>query len=144
MIEICNEKLRLLRTEVGYSQDRMATTLGLSKKTLLEIEKGRSSLGWTGAVALCALFRNSEILQSAFGCDPYELVCTLAENEYKPKNESPFAGFLWSLALDKQGYRIYQNLITQHFRLFSPSGDLVAASFNIEDLKEQIPDHVTP
>ena len=121
----------------------MATTLGLSKKTLLEIEKGRSSLGWTGCVALCALFRSSEILSAALACDPYELVTALAESEYTPRTASPVSGFLWSSAYTRGGYRIDQNLITQHFRLFSPSGDLLAASFNIEDLKEQIPDTTT-
>ena len=118
----------------------MATTLGLSKKTLLEIEKGRSSLGWTGCVALCALFRRSEVLETALACDPYELVTALAENEYTPKPKSPVTGFLWSSAYTEDGYRIDQNLITQHFRLFSPSGELLAASFSLDDLKEQIPD----
>jgi DNA-binding XRE family transcriptional regulator len=140
LIALCNEKLRLVRSEVGYSQDRMATTLGLSKKTLLEIEKGRVSLGWTGCVALCALFRHSEILGTTLACDPYELVMALAETEYKPKPESPITSFLWSSAYTHEGYRIDQNLITQHFRLFSPSGELLAASFSLDDLKEQIPD----
>ena len=44
-------QLKLVRTEYGYTQEMMASILGLSKKTLVEIEKGRSTLGWMGAVA---------------------------------------------------------------------------------------------
>ena len=53
--------LKLVRTEYGYTQEMMASILGLSKKTLVEIEKGRSSLGWMGAVAFVSLFSESRI-----------------------------------------------------------------------------------
>ena len=48
--------VKLVRTEYGFTQDVMAKVLGISKKTLVEIEKGRSSLGWTGSTALCTIF----------------------------------------------------------------------------------------
>ena len=41
-----NRQVKLVRTEYGLTQEAMAMALGLSKKTLVEIEKGRSSLGW--------------------------------------------------------------------------------------------------
>ena len=34
--------VKLVRTEYGFTQDVMAKVLGISKKTLVEIEKGRS------------------------------------------------------------------------------------------------------
>ncbi|MBQ2846019.1 MAG: helix-turn-helix domain-containing protein, partial [Firmicutes bacterium] len=40
-------QVKLVRTEYGFTQDVMARVVGISKKTLVEIEKGRSSLGWT-------------------------------------------------------------------------------------------------
>jgi transcriptional regulator with XRE-family HTH domain len=43
-IELVDNKLKLIRTEYNYSQEKMAKILGISKK-------GRSSLGWTAAVA---------------------------------------------------------------------------------------------
>ena len=43
--------LKAVRKEYGFTQEKMAAVLGISKKTLVEIEKGRSSLGWTGAAA---------------------------------------------------------------------------------------------
>ena len=56
-----DQKLKLIRTEYGLTQEKMADILGISKKTLVEIEKGRRSLGWTGAVALASLFSGSPI-----------------------------------------------------------------------------------
>ena len=56
--------LKAVRKEYGFTQEKMAAVLGISKKTLVEIEKGRSSLGWTGAAAFAAIFRESGILQA--------------------------------------------------------------------------------
>lgn len=50
-VDCMNRQLKLVRTEYGFTQEAMARALGLSKKTLVEIEKGRSSLGWMGAAA---------------------------------------------------------------------------------------------
>ena len=62
-----NQQLKLVRTEYNLTQDAMAKALGLSKKTLVEIEKGRSSLGWMGAVALCTIFSESQVLSGHLG-----------------------------------------------------------------------------
>jgi DNA-binding XRE family transcriptional regulator len=44
-IKLLDGKLKLIRTEYGLTQDKMASVLGISKKTLVEIEKNRKSLG---------------------------------------------------------------------------------------------------
>ena len=67
--------LKAVRKEYGFTQEKMAAVLGISKKTLVEIEKGRSSLGWTGAAAFAAIFRESCILQAQFG-GRFDLVFT--------------------------------------------------------------------
>lgn len=41
--ELISSKLRLIRTESRYTQEKMANVLGISKKTLVQIEKGRST-----------------------------------------------------------------------------------------------------
>lgn len=55
----------------------MAHELGISKKTLVGIEKGRSSLGWTGSAALCLLFGDSETLRRGLACDPARAAAAL-------------------------------------------------------------------
>lgn len=77
-IAIVNKDLKLVRTEYGLTQDKMAIILGISKKTLVESEKGRRSIGWTEAVALVTIFSESTILQNSFGDDLQGVVSALA------------------------------------------------------------------
>jgi DNA-binding XRE family transcriptional regulator len=74
----CDAKVKLVRTEYGLTQDKMAMALGISKKTLVEIEKSRKSLGWTTAVAFCTVFSDSEVLANVFGGNPSEIIAALA------------------------------------------------------------------
>lgn len=84
--ELISSKLRLIRAESGYTQEKMANVLGMSKKTLVQIEKGRSAAGWAHVVAVCALFRNSEVLQAVLGDEPLEVVETVAHRSIdRPK-----------------------------------------------------------
>ncbi len=77
-IELISTKIKLIRTEKRYTQDKMAEVLGISKKTLVQIEKGRTNAGWTNTVAICALFRDSEVLQNTLGDDPLVVIETMA------------------------------------------------------------------
>ena len=38
--------LKAVRKEYGFTQEKMAAVLGISKKTLVEIEKGRGRVWW--------------------------------------------------------------------------------------------------
>ena len=73
-----DQYVKLVRAEYGFNQITMADMLGMSKKTLVEIEKERSSLGWTGAVALCTLFSGSRVLADHLGGDAGGMIRTLA------------------------------------------------------------------
>jgi Predicted transcriptional regulators len=81
-IKSINEKVKLIRTENDYTQDKMAEILGISKKTLVEIEKGRSSLTWSGAISVAILFNHSQIIQMIFGGDVLDLIKTIAFTSY--------------------------------------------------------------
>ena len=87
--------LKAVRKEYGFTQEKMAAVLGISKKTLVEIEKGRSSLGWTGAAAFAAIFRESFILQAQFGGDLDDLVEALAFAEAEPQYPKTMGGRVW-------------------------------------------------
>ena len=78
LITKVNGRLKLVRTEYGLTQDKMAAILGISKKTLVESEKGRRSLGWTETVALTSIFAHSSILKDALGEDFNEMISALA------------------------------------------------------------------
>jgi len=131
--------LKAVRKEYGFTQEKMAAVLGLSKKTLVEIEKGRSSLGWTGAVALAAIFRESVILQEIFGGELTDLVEALAFEDAQPKYPKTMGGKVWwREILKKKGYRIQQNLISGHFRLLDKENHRLMASFELEQVLERM------
>lgn len=76
-----NRQIKPIRAEYGFTQETMAGCIGISKKTLIEIEKGRSSLGWSGAVVLRCLFAESETMKTALSDQPDRLPLLLAFGE---------------------------------------------------------------
>lgn len=77
-VQVLQEKLKMVRTEAGFTQDAMSETIGLSKKTLVQIEKERILPNWTTCLAVCALFRDSQVLINTFGGDPLEIAQQLS------------------------------------------------------------------
>ena len=136
-IALCNSKVKLVRTEFSFSQEKMALMLGISKKTLVEIEKGRSSLGWSGSVVLCAIFSNSEILNNTFTQNPVDVFRNIAfENSEPNYRQANTYRIWWQTVLQNDEYLIEQNIVSQHYRLLTKDNKIVASSFNIEDLKK--------
>lgn len=48
--------LKVVRKEYGFTQEKMAAVLGISKKTLVEIEKGAQFSGMDGCGGICGNF----------------------------------------------------------------------------------------
>ena len=138
-IEHCNDKLKLIRTEYGYSQDKMSVIMGMSKKTLVEIEKGRSTLGWSGSVTLCTIFQNSEIISATFGGKPTDIIMALAFNGKEPYEiyKKTLGGKVWWQDIEngKNG-KIQQNIISRHYRILDNDDRRVCSSFDFEEIKE--------
>lgn len=136
-INICNGKLKLVRTEFSLSQEKMSLMLGISKKTLVEIEKGRSSLGWSGSVVLCSVFSKSQIIHDTFGTEPSEIIHLIAFEKTNPVYRQAYpVRIWWNIVLKNDKYIIEQNIVSQHYRLLTIDGKIVASSFNIDELKE--------
>ena len=95
IISKVSEKMRLIRTEAGYTQDKMGEVIGLSKKTLVQIEKGRMDANWQTVVTICALFRETETIQYLFGSDPLEVLETVARDGIDYRKEKTLGGKLW-------------------------------------------------
>lgn len=135
-IKILNPKVKLIRTEKGYSQEKMAEVLGLSKKTLIQVEKDRSPLGWTGAVALCTIFQDSEILNMTFGGDVNYLILSLAFTNYNEEYGKTMGGKVWWRDIASSGnYKIQQNIISSHFRVIDKENKRICSTFDMEYAK---------
>ena len=134
-----DRQVKLVRTEYGFTQDVMAKVLGISKKTLVEIEKGRSSLGWTGSVALCTIFSGSQVLSGLLGGEAGDMIRALAFRDLKPAYPKTMAGNVWWRFEETRGsYTIQQNLISQHYRALDQEDGRVCSSFDREEVRRRL------
>ena len=134
-----DRQVKLVRTEYGFTQDVMAKVLGISKKTLVEIEKGRSSLGWTGAVALCTIFSGSQVLSGLLGGEAGDMIRALAFRDLKPVYPKTMGGKVWWRFVETRGsYTIQQNLISQHYRALDQEDGRVCSSFDLEEVRRRL------
>ena len=128
----------MIRIESSYTQDKMAEIIGLSKKTLIQIEKQRGSLGWTAAVCLCLIFKDSEILQMAFGGDPQDIIRSLSFDNHEEDHRSTMGGKIWWRDVDAdERHKIQQNIISQHYRILDYENRRTCYSFDLEYIQKR-------
>ena len=126
-----SEKLRLIRTEAGYTQDKMAEIIGVSKKTLVQIEKGRVLANWSTVVSICALFRETETVQFLFGNEPLEVLETVAREGIDFRKMKTFGGRIWWRVVSKKnGFILQQNILSKHFRILDEKNYRIFSSFD--------------
>ena len=134
VIELISLKIRMIRLEKGYSQEKMASILGISKKTLVQIEKERVQAGWSIVIAIGALFRDSEILQSVLGDDPLEVIETIAHDGINRAKDKSMGGKVWWKEVKTKGnFRMQQNVISQHYRILDDKNYRWFSSFDEEE-----------
>jgi DNA-binding XRE family transcriptional regulator len=137
IIQKVSEKMRLIRTEAGYTQDKMAEIIGLSKKTLVQIEKGRAFANWSTVVAVCALFRETETVRFLFGNEPLEVLETIARESVVFRKEKTLGGKIWWRDIDRgNGYFLQQNIISSHFRILDHEHYRIFSTFDGEEARE--------
>lgn len=133
-IRLISEKMKLVRTEQGFSQDKMADIIGISKKTLVQIEKGRADANWTTTVAFCALFNHSELLSSVIGDHPISFVQLIANNSDGTTGEKTMGGkFWWKEIAVKGKFRLQQNYVSNHYRILDEDDYRWFSSFEKEE-----------
>lgn len=126
---------KLVRTEFRLSQDQMASVLGISKKTLVESEAGRRLLSWTECVALASIFSQSTVLQNAFGGEMSDMIRAIAFNDVRVTYPATMGGRVWWRQIeDHNGYRIQQNILSQHYRLLDPYDGRMLSSYDLEEI----------
>lgn len=136
-VRLMDEKLKLIRTEYGLTQDKMAAILGISKKTLIEVEKNRKSMGWTSSVALASIFSDSTILHDAIGGDISDIIIALAFKDIDVDYPKTWGGKVWWKTIsEKKCYRIQQNMFSRHYRLLDQENRRIYASFSLRETEE--------
>ena len=137
LIKSVSSKLKLIRTEYGVTQEEMSEMLGVSKKTLVETEKGRRDLSWTETIAVASVFEKSEVLQGILGGDSGDVIHALAFEDRHIKYPATMGGKVWWHAIDeKYGIRLQQNFVTGHYRLLDAEDCRLISSFSKEEVEE--------
>lgn len=135
MSEIC----RLIRTEYGFSQEQMASVVGISKKSLVETEKGRRQLQWTECVSVAVIFAQSRVLQNEFGGEISDMIRAVAFADTDVTYPLTMGGKVWwRLIEDHDGYRIQQNILSQHYRLLDPQDGRMISSFDLNEVRNHL------
>lgn len=135
---LLSRELKLIRTEQNLTQEQMAEIIGISKKTLVEIEKGRKNLSWSNSVSVSAIFEDSEIIRMNFGEDIREIIKTLAFETYSPVSEShllskTLGGKIWWEDIKSlNSFRIQHNLISKHYRILDDNNIRLMSTFSYE------------
>ncbi|RUL48706.1 MULTISPECIES: helix-turn-helix transcriptional regulator [Lysinibacillus] len=143
IIQIASENLKLIRIEQQFTQNKMAEILGISKKCLVQIEKGKALANWTTAIAICALFQQSPTLQSQMGGDPLENVELTIHDVIIRPNEKTFGGVIWWRNVNKHcGFKLQQNLLSKHFRILDDENYRLLSTFDSKVAKEKWQDIV--
>ena len=140
-ISIMNQKIKLIRTEFDLTQEKMAEAIGISKKTLVEIEKGRNSLSWSAAVAAAVIFADSGILADAFGGETSDLIKVIALNGLDAKfpSQQTMGGRVWWQDIkESKGYRIQQNIISRHYRILDAEDKRYFSSFDKKEIEKKL------
>ena len=136
-IKSVSSKLKLIRTEYGITQEVMSEMLGISKKTLVETEKGRRGLSWTEVIAVATVFEKSEVLQGIVGGDPSDIIHALAFEDRHIQYPPTMGGKVWWRLIDeKNGIRLQQNYVTSHYRLLDENDCRLISSFNRNEVEE--------
>ena len=138
-VDKCNKILKLIRTEYGLTQDEMAAILGISKKTLVESEKGRRSIGWTETACLITIFSGSKVIQNEFGGEASDMVRALAFKDIKVDYPMTMGGKIWwKNVQETDGYVVQQNIISQHYRILDSEDRRLFSSFDKNEVMEYL------
>jgi len=137
--KLIDERIKLIRTEYGLTQEKMADVLGISKKTLIQIEKGRQSVGWTGSVAVASIFADSVLLRETAGGDITEIIIALSFNDVDVSYPKTWGGRLWwETIFEQENFRIQQNIFSRHYRILDATDCRRYTSFSLEETRDEL------
>lgn len=132
-----SSRLKLIRTEYGITQEVMSGILGISKKTLVETEKGRRDLSWTEVIAVVSVFEKSEVLQGLTGGEAGDIIHALAFEDRHIQYPPTMGGKVWWRVIDeKDGIKLQQNYVTGHYRLLDSNDCRLISSFDRSEVEE--------
>jgi len=136
-IRIIGESLKMVRSEFDMSQQDIADVLGISKKTVIELEKGRIIPSWIICVSVSAMFDESKVLRNEFGDSPLEIVRLLARSGLETERDQRNTVF-WNVYLQDADFTVFKNIISEHYKLVDRHGKRIYSSFSERNIMERM------
>ncbi|MFD2170428.1 helix-turn-helix transcriptional regulator [Tumebacillus lipolyticus] len=137
--EMVSERARLIRSEADLTQERFAAIIGISKKTLVEVEKGRKTFGFTTAVAVCVLFRDGEIIRNLFGDAVLEVIDLSAKRSApRPKLRTLGGLVFWKVIEETGHFRVQHNRVTGHYRIIDSNNYRHFYSYELDEIHKRL------
>ncbi|WP_202908595.1 helix-turn-helix transcriptional regulator [Halalkalibacillus sediminis] len=135
---LLSPKIRIIRAEYQYNQEEMAEILGISKKTLVQIEKERIIASWPVVITFGAMFRESSILQQTLGEeDIIEIFQLVGRSKIEFEKQKTMGGKVWwSNLKEREGFFIQQNIISKHYRVVDQHDFRYMSTFKEDEAKD--------
>lgn len=131
LVKVLSSKIKLVRSEFKYNQDEMASILGISKKTIVQIEKDRQLASWPVIVTFASIFRDSSIIQQEFGEeDIVHLLQTIArKNIHLHQSQKWMNHTFWKVIDEQNGLILQRHVMTHYYRIVDQLGERLFSSF---------------
>ncbi len=131
LIALVSEKIRLVRNEYKISQDVFSQMIGITKKTLVQIEKERTQASWSVVISVCMLFPESDVLMQALKLSPPDVIRQIVFDSVKRPKEKTMGGkMFWRTVETAPGFKVQQNYFSNHYRLIDGYGRRWLSSFH--------------
>ncbi len=120
-IEFCSkvqELLHDLRKEVSLPQEQMADSIGVSKKTYIQLEKKRTKLKWAETVTLCILFKDTDTIYNCFGDNIADIIQAISMEKIPRRQLQTLGGSTWwDNLVEEKGFTLQRHKISNHYRI---------------------------
>jgi len=127
-----------IRKNENMTLEEMALTIGLSKKTLIQIEKNRSLLKWPEAVTFVTIFNETELVKSIFGDEILDIIQSIAILKPPRRQLKTFGGeSWWKTLIHKEGFRLQQHKISRHLRILDQENYRVYFTYSKSDAEKE-------
>lgn len=131
------KNLKLVRSEFALSQEDIANILGISKKTVIELEKERIFPSWIICISVSAMFDESKVLKNEFGDAPLVIARLLAHSGVDVERDIKNTLF-WNVYLQDVDFTVYKNIISEHYKLVDSCGKRIYSSFSEEKIIDRM------
>lgn len=136
-IHLLSDNLKRIRNDADYTQDELAKILGLSKKTIVQIEKKRALLNWTTVIALVSLLTDNVVILALLEDSPLDIIKELSfhfdDDDYQVKSKTMGGTVFWDTFSKTSHFKLQKHHFSQFYRILDQQNYRIYSTFEKED-----------